>query len=260
MEILSLSPGEFKSFLLILLRVSIVMFMFPVFGTSMLPKLAKAGLTLTISIILFAVVRPDPALFPDTLIGCLRLILCEVMFGLVISLTVRLFFTAVQLGGQLVGFQMGFAIANILDPESGVQGSILSQAGYLLAVVIFLLLDGHHLFLRALADSFSVVRVGEFGFSDGLFHQMLKISGDIFVLAVKLAAPAIASLLLTSAAFGIIAKVVPQINILIVAFPLQIVVGLFFFGFSLEILLHLTKLYVGGFGHMLAILMRLMGA
>lgn len=257
MDLLGLSPEEFKSLVLILIRISIVLFLLPIFGGRMVPNPVKAGLALMITIVLFPVIRPDPKLFPEGLLGVVNLILAELVLGLVIGLTIRLFFAAIQLAGQLIGFQMGFAIANVLDPESGAQGSILAQMGYWIAILIFLLLDGHHVLLRTLADSFSIIEVGSLGFGKGLFHKMLEASGDMFAVAIKVGAPAIAALLLVSAAFGIIAKVVPQMNILIVAFPLKIVVGLFFFGLSLEVLLYFMKQYLVGFEGMLKVIMGL---
>jgi len=260
MDLLGLSPDQFKSFLLILLRISVVLFMFPVFGGMMVPKSVKAGLALMITVVLFPIVQPDPARFPESLLGSAGLILSELILGLVIGLTVRLFFAAVQLGGQLVGFQMGFAIANVLDPETGTQGSILAQLGYWVALLLFLALNGHHVLLQALGNSFSIIKVGSFGLGEGMFTHMLEASGEMFSMAIKVGAPAIAALLLTSAAFGIVAKVVPQVNILIVAFPLKIAVGLFFFGVSLQLLMYFMKQYVGEFDGMLTIMMRLMRA
>jgi len=231
--------------------------MLPFFGTYILPNLVKAGLALMISIVLLAVVRPDPMLFPEGLLDGLNLIVSELILGLVIGLTIRLFFAAIQLAGQLVGFQIGFAIANVIDPESGGHSSILSQMGYWVAILIFLVLDGHHVLLRTLADSFSIIQVGCLSFREALFHKILGASGDMFAMAIKIGAPAIAALLFTSAAFGIVAKVVPQMNVLIMAFPLKIVVGLFFFGFSLEVLLYFMKQYIVGFEGMLRIIMGL---
>ncbi len=150
---------------------------------------------------------------------------------------------------------MGFAIANVMDPESGAQTPIVAHMGYWIAILVFLLLNGHHILLKTLADSFSIVEVGSFGFRDGLFQNILEASGDMFTLAIKFGAPAIAALLFTSAAFGIVAKVVPQMNILIVAFPLKIVVGLFFFGLSLRVLLCLMDQYVVGLESMFKVMM-----
>ncbi|MBW2194913.1 MAG: flagellar biosynthetic protein FliR [Deltaproteobacteria bacterium] len=244
MDILGLSQEQFKCLILILLRVSIILFMFPVFGGMMVPKPVKAGLALMITIVLFPIVRPDPRLFPESLVGSINLILSELVLGLI--------------SGQLIGFQMGFAIANVLDPESGTQGSILAQLGYWVALLCFLILDGHHVLLETLANSFSIIKMGSLGIGAGIFNRISEVSGDMFAMAIKIGAPAIAALLLTSAAFGIIARVVPQVNVLIVAFPIKIVVGLFFFGISLQILLHFTRQYVTGFEGMLTVIMRLM--
>ena len=258
MDLLGLSPEQFKSFLLILVRISVVLFMFPVFGGMMVPKSVKAGLALMIAILLFPIVKPDPRLFPESLLDSAGLLLSELVLGFIIGLMVRLFFAAVQLGGQLVGFQMGFAIANVLDPETGTQGSILAQFGYWIALLLFLMLNGHHVLLQTLANSFSIIKVGSFGLGEGVFNRILEASGEMFSMAIKVGAPAIAALLLTSAAFGIVAKVVPQVNILIVAFPIKIAIGLFFFGVSLELLLYFMKHYVGEFDGMLTVMMRLM--
>jgi len=257
MDLFGLSPGQFESLILIFIRTSILLFMFPFFGGIMVPNTVKAGLALMITIVLFPVVEPDPRLFPRGLLDSANMILSELVLGMVVGLIARFFFAAIQLGGQLVGYQMGFAIANVFDPESGNQGSILAQMGYWVAILFFLLLDGHHILLKALRDSFTMIEVGSLGFREGLVTRITEASGDMFAMAIKIGAPAIAALLLTSAAFGVIAKVVPQMNILIVAFPLKIVVGLFFFGFSLEILLHFTKEYLGGFSAMLNLIMRL---
>lgn len=244
--------------MLVLIRISIVVFMFPILGSGIWPNMVKVGLAMVISIILAPVVHPDPGMFPESMAAGVRLMLLELVLGLTIGLTVRLMFTAVQLAGQLVGFQMGLAIANVLDPEGGAQLSVLGQAGYWVAVLIFLLLDGHLIFLNTLADSFAVVKSGTMGLGDGLFHKMVEVSGDMYILAVKLAAPAIAALLMVTAAFGIVAKVVPQMNVFIAAFPVQTVVGLFFFGVSLEWLLYFMRRYVGGLEGMLKTVMGLM--
>ncbi len=258
MDILGLSQEQFKCLILILIRVSIVLFMFPIFGGMMVPKPVKAGLALMITLVLFPIVRPDPRLFPESLVGSINLILSELVLGLIIGLTIRLFFAAIQLGGQLIGFQMGFAIANVLDPESGTQGSILAQLGYWVALLCFLMLDGHLVLLETLANSFTVIKMGSLNIGVGIFNRISEVSGDMFVMAVKYGAPAIVALLLTSAAFGIIAKVVPQVNILIVAFPIKIIVGLFFFGISLRGLLYFIRQYVAGFEGMLTVIMKLM--
>ncbi len=260
MDLLTFSPEQIKAFILIFIRVSIVLFLLPIFGSNIVQMRLKAGLALIIAVILCSVIKPDINLFPETLLSAVNLILSECVIGMIIGLMIRMFFSAVQLAGQLIGFQMGFAIINVLDPQTGTQASIIAQFGYWIVVLVFLLLNGHHLLLNGLKESFDIINVGSIRLSQGLFQTVIDTASRMFVLAIKIGAPAIAALLFVSAAFGICAKFAPQMNILIVAFPIKIVVGLIFFGLSLQILLRVTKGYIGNFDTLLINIMNLMKA
>lgn len=255
MELLSFNPDQFKIFFLILIRVSVVLFLFPIFGGNMIPSLAKAGFALILSLFFLPVVHVDPGLFPTRPVQFLILVASELIIGISLGLTVHLFFAGVQLAGQMVGFQMGFAIINVMDPQTGMQVSIIDQIGYWVALLVFLSLNGHHIFISALGESFQLVDVGMISLKSGLFPKMLTLASDLFVIAIKIGAPAIAALLFTSAAFGISAKFAPQMNILIAAFPVKIVVGLIFFGISLQIIAVMTQSYLGSFHTLLRTLL-----
>ncbi len=260
MELLSFNPEQFKIFFLILIRVSVVLFLFPIFGGNMLPVLAKAGFALLLSFIFFPVIHVDPGLFPSRPLQFLILVASELIIGLCLGMTVRLFFGGVQLAGQMVGFQMGFAIINVMDPQTGRQVSIIDQIGYWVALLVFLSLNGHHTFISALGESFELVDVGVITLKRGFFPHMLSMASDLFLIAVKIGAPAIAALLFTSAAFGISAKFAPQMNILIAAFPVKIIVGLTFFGVSLRIIAAMTQTFLGSFHTLLRTLLSWLGA
>jgi flagellar biosynthetic protein FliR len=251
MDILTIPYQEYKAFFLVLIRVSAILVMFPFFSARVIPTLIKAGLALVITIVLFPVINNQMVAFPGTLLGVAQLILAEVIIGMTLGLLVQIFFEGVRMMGQMVGFQTGFAITNVLDPQSGMQVSIFANTAYLLAIVLFLLLNGHHILLNAVRDSFDIINVGSFSLNVGMLKKMTKISGDMFVIAVKIGAPPIAALLFTNVAFGLITKLMPQMNIMIVAFPVQICIGLFFFGISLNVLLGFMKSYVEGLGPLL---------
>jgi flagellar biosynthesis protein FliR len=235
---------EVESFLLILVRVGIVLFLFPFFSSRLIPVHCKAGLCLLLTVLFFPVVDLGSARLPSSGAGVFHLILSELAAGMILGLMVQVFFEAVRMMGQLVGFQTGFAITNILDPQSGIQVSILSNMAYLVALVLFLSLDGHHIFLRALKESYEILPVGAFSLKGESFAEWTGKFRDLFVLSVKMGAPAIVGLLFLKAALGLVTKAIPQMNVMIVAFPLQIVVGLFFFGVSLRVLLMLTEKYL----------------
>ena len=258
MEIFATNYTEFKSFFFILIRVSVILFMFPFFSSRIIPVLSKAGLALILTIILFPVINIKVIEFPDTSLGMAQMIIAELIIGMILGLLVNLFFTGVRIMGQLVGFQTGFAITNILDPQSGVQVSIFANLAYLMATVLFLLLNGHHILLNAIRESFEIIRPGSLILNAQMFQKLVSISGNMFVLAIKIGSPAIAALLFTKVAFGLITKVIPQMNIMIVAFPVQIVVGLIFFGISLNVLLILLENYLGNLSSLLITTMSLL--
>jgi flagellar biosynthesis protein FliR len=259
MELLNFSPDQFRIFLLVLIRVSVVLYLFPIFSSAMIPTFVKAGLALAMALVLFPVVPVSLAGFPNTIPAVLMMIVSELFIGLVLGLSIRLFMAAVELAGQLIGFQMGFAIINVLDPQTGTQVSIMGQIGNLVVVVVFLALNGHHSMIMGLVESFKVVDIGMIALKQGFLTQVISLAADMFVLAIKIGAPAIVALLFTSAGFGITAKFVPQMNILIAAFPVKIVVGLVFFGMCLQIIALMTQAYLNRLPGLLSSLLKWMG-
>lgn len=259
MELLNFSADQFKIFLLILIRISVVLYLFPVFSSDMIPGPVKAGLAMMMALVLFPVVTVNPARFPGNIPELLILGISELCVGMVLALTIRIFLSTVELAGQLIGFQMGFAIINVLDPQTGSQVDIIGQISSLVVLTIFLALNGHHILIAGLVESFRVVEIGQIALHEGLLFQVLSQVTDMFVLAVKMGAPAIVALLFTNAGFGIAAKFVPQMNILMAAFPVQIFVGLTFFVLLFPIMAMITRTYLTQLPPLITSLLKLMG-
>ena len=163
-----------------------------------------------------------------------------------------------QLAGQLVGFQMGFGIVNVIDPQTSAQVSIIAQFENIITLLTFLALNAHHWFIMAIAKSFEVVPLLTFSFTNSLMEALLRLSCDMFVVAAKVAAPIIAILLFTSVALGLLARTVPQMNIFIVGFPLKLAIGLLAVGLTLPLLSTLLRNLFQGLGEDIFVLMRLM--
>ena len=233
-------------FFLVVLRIGAIVMTMPVFRSRSIPILFKLGLTFAISMALFSILELEPVpvfnhIFPFA-IG----VIGELMIGLSIGMSIRLIFAGIQIAGQLAGYQMGLAIANVMDPSTSQQLPILSQFNQLFAMLLLLVTNAHHIFLRALAESYRLVPPFGFHFSNALMQQIVDLGGKMFVIAVQVGAPIIAALLLISVAFGLIARTVPQMNVFIVAMPLKIGVGLLFLGFSLPYLsTYLNSLFRG---------------
>ena len=224
---------KFQAYLLILMRVGAMLFVAPVFGGSIVPTQTKFLFSMMIALILLPIITiPSTGLPLDTLaLGWLGI--NELLVGLVMGASLVFIFAAVQYAGQIIDFQMGFAIVNLIDPTQDVQIPIMGLFHYLIAILIFLAMNAHHFIISALVDSFSAAPLMTAGFSGLVVSGITKAFGDLFIVAMRIAAPTIAVIMLYNASLGIIAKTVPQINLLIVGFPIRIALGLIAVGLSM---------------------------
>ncbi len=222
-------------FALVMVRVGFLVAFLPVFGSRLVPPMVKAASILVLTLILtpLAVGRVS---VPENVWSFFLLAVPEALLGLSMAFLMRLVFAGVQFGGQLLGFQMGFGVANVIDPATGVEAPVLAQMAYLMALLLFLIFDIHHYFFLALGESLKLFPPGVLKSPKEIFYLLVLHGEDIFRLAIKILAPAMAILLLIQIALGIVSRFVPQVNVMIVSFPLTIGVGLFFFGLTLEVL------------------------
>lgn len=233
MLLLSFPMDQMVLLFFIMIRVSAILFTLPFLDARNVPFLLKAGLALSVSWMLMPQLKVTPPVLPSTPVAFGIGIASEVGIGLIIGLAVQLLFVGIQLAGQMAGFQMGFAIANVVDPVSSLQIPMLSQFLYLFSMVLFLSLDLHHHFLKALMEAFERIPLWGATFNGNLFELVMNLAAESFVVAVKIGAPVMAAMLLTSVALGLIARTVPQMQIFVVAMPLKILLGLAFLGLSI---------------------------
>jgi flagellar biosynthetic protein FliR len=163
------------------------------------------------------------------------------------------------MAGQMAGYQMGMAIANVMDPATSDQVPILATFYNLVAILVFLSINAHIIMLRAMVESFQLVPLFGFEFNQAVMQQIISFSGNLFVVALKIGAPVIVALLITSAALGLVARTIPQMNIFIVAMPLKIAIGLIFLGISLPYMADFLLRSFETLGRSLLVLMKTMG-
>ena len=156
----------------------------------------------------------------------------EFGIGVFLGFFVSLIFVALQLAGQFIDYQTGFGLVNVIDPESRVQVPLAGRFLYLLAALLFLIIGGHHLIIRALVQSFSDIR---------LFTLINQTFSQLFFISFKIAAPVMAAVFLAEMSYGIIVRAVPQLNILIVGLPLKMGLGMIFLYLSLPFFFWLMK-------------------
>ncbi len=228
----------------------------PIFKSKSIPVLFRLGLALAASIILYPLLDQTVFVVPDHIGNFFLGAVGEILLGISIGMSVNLIFVGLQIAGQISGYQMGLALARVMDPAAGQQVPLLSQFYQLFAFLLFLIVNAHHWFIKALVDSYRLIPPFGFRVSGSLIEQLMGIAGNMFVIGVKVGAPIIAALLLTSIAFGLIARTVPQMNILFVAMPLKIMIGLLFIGFSLPYFAAFLQSVFRGMGNTLFLLMR----
>ena len=257
MTLLNFSLPMVQAAVLIFTRVGAILLTAPLFSSGSMPVHVKIGLSFMLAVIVFPLVSVNDILvLPLASLGIAMA--GEVLIGVIIGFTARLLFAAVQLAGQLVGFQMGFGIVNVIDPQTSSQVSIIAQFENIITLLIFMAVNAHHWFIMAIAKSFEVVPLLAFSFTNSLMEALVRLSCDMFVVAAKVAAPIIAILLFTSVALGLLARTVPQMNIFIVGFPLKLAIGLLAVGLTLPLLSTLLRNLFQGLGEDIFVLMRLM--
>jgi len=254
-----LSAEHLDAFVLVLLRVSAIIVTIPVLSEATVPARIKAGLSVIIAVIIFPIVVSQiPPIKNIHFIQLLFLMFGEVLIGLTIGFVARLVFAAIQMAGDIIGFQMGFSVANVIDPMSSQMVSIITQLQYLIAMLVFLTVNAHHLFFQAIVQSYVLIAPLSFHFSGQLMQFIFDVSKDMFVIALKIAAPIMAVMIFTNVALGVIARTVPQMNIFIVGFPLQISLGLIFLGLTAPLFVRMTQGIFNGLEGKMVTLMRLM--
>ncbi|MHC1725540.1 MAG: flagellar biosynthetic protein FliR [Syntrophobacteraceae bacterium] len=228
--------AEMAVLLSILLRVSIILFMLPMFSASSIPNPVKVCAVLAFSLMLFPIISRHVNPLPLKDLSSLAVVIAgEVVYGILFALSMLLVISAFQLAGELIAFEMGFGFSQTADPQTGARFTVLGVWAQLLAVMIFFVLNGHHIVLRLIVESFRTIPVGSFALDPSLFGKIILLAGLLFVLAMKLAAPVMAVLILTQIALGLMSKFAPQINILATSFPITITLGILFLGLTVAV-------------------------
>jgi flagellar biosynthesis protein FliR len=254
---LSISTANIQTLLLIFIRVSAIILNIPAINTKNVPVIFKIGLIFTVTILLFPILKIDYSQNCFELIPFVLGISGEILLGICIGLCVNLIFAGVQLAGQLIGYQMGFAIANVIDPQTGMQSAFFAAFLNIYCLLVFLIMDAHHYFIYAIAESFKILPVFSMHLSTGLIEYIIRLVGNMFVISVKVSAPVMAALLLTSVSLGLVARTVPRMNVFLVAMPLKIVLGMMFIILSLPFLGSFISNIFAGLGNTIVHILRL---
>ena len=240
-EFVNYGADLIQIFLLVLMRASGLFLIAPVFSDKSVPTLVRVGLLILLSgIIVSAMAHPDlPPI--DSIWVLVGLAAKEILVGVIIGLVFQLLFMGVKTGGHLVGYQMGFAMVAVPDVDTSGQVSIIGRFWFLAGMLIFFALNGHHLVLTALADSYRVMPPGRIGLDAGVAEMVIKYTAYVFIIAIKVAAPIMITLFLVDISLGTIAKTMPTMNVFFVGFPIKIGAGLAVIAMSLPLFAYMLE-------------------
>ncbi|OGF99883.1 MAG: flagellar biosynthetic protein FliR [Candidatus Glassbacteria bacterium RIFCSPLOWO2_12_FULL_58_11] len=238
--------GQIEIYSIIFLRVSGIIFTMPFFGSENVPRMVRIGLSLVLTMVIVPTLDVSGVVLPDNLPMYVVMLFKELLVGLILGFIAQLIFNGIQFAGDLVGFQMGLRIGNIIDPMSEEQVSEIGTLQNMLAVLIYLSLFWDHFLFKALAGSFHVIPIGGVHLEQPLALELVRMSAEVFIIALKLGAPLLAALFLADVAMGFIARTAPQINVFIIGFPVKVGVGMLLLGISLPFFVYVfTKLVQG---------------
>ncbi|MDD3295117.1 MAG: flagellar biosynthetic protein FliR [Geobacteraceae bacterium] len=239
-----LSLNEFTLFTLVLGRTAGIFSSLPLLGGERVPMKIRLLVILAMTLVLFPVLKLVPGSLPSDFPGVFVMVIAETLIGITLGVVARALFDAVEFCGQIVGMQMGFSMANLFDPTMG-QTQLMSLFQSLLAMLLFLSLGAHHIFIRAMVESYTLIPLGGWKVSGELLAFLVATTSGLFVLGIKLAAPVMVALLATSVALGIMARAFPQMNIFMVSMPLNIGIGFLALGLSLLVFLRTLEISYG---------------
>lgn len=259
MEVFGLDQRQFGAFLLVLVRTSGIFGFAPIFSNPRMPMQVRVGLCFFLAVLIAPLVDTESYQVGEKLLAYAIDVIGELLIGLAIGFVVALIMTGVQLAGNLIDFQTGFGMANVVDPLSSVQVTVMGQFKILLATLVFVVVRGDHIIISALVDSFRMVPLASVGYSEGAALQVFSTLSSVFALAFRICAPVVAVLFLSTIGLGIVARTVPQMNILIVGFPLKIGVGLVATMASIPFIVAIVRRAFTGSGGDVRALLRFMG-
>jgi len=212
-------------FALVLMRIGGVMVLAPILGSATIPRRIKALIGLVLGMAVYPLVGAV-APVPQSWAGLALAGGGELLIGLTMGFIIMLMFTGIEVGAQMVGQQMGLSFARIVDPNLEISNDVLSQFYVLLVTLLYVLMNGHLVLIRALAGTFRTVPLLGGGMQRNILEQLVAMLTTAFTLGIRMAGPALIAIFLATIALGFISRTMPQLNILAAGFPVRITLAL----------------------------------
>lgn len=220
-------------FIVVLARMGGLVSFAPFWSHKAAPTQVRILLALALALVITPVVAATLPTPPSDYLSLTIIIVGELLIGCALGFVGKLVFSGLEVAAQILGFQMGFSLASTIDPATRAQTAALGTIAQMLGLVLFLNANGHHWMLAAMVRSFQTAAPGSFTLTPQLAELMIRLSADALAVGVSLAAPAIIVLLAVELVLAIAGRAAPQLQVMVLGFPIKIAVGLWLIGASL---------------------------
>ena len=257
-DVFGLSTARFETMLLVLVRVTTMLALMPIFSQAQIPQLVRFGLGLLLA---FVIVRIVPPMAPLGGLGELTVaILAQAFVGLVFGFVAFLLFTGIQFAGEIIDTQIGFAVVNIINPLTSQNVTVIGEFELALATLLYLAADAHHALIAGIAGSFRLVPLPFAAAPELVAGDVMRFFAQSLFIVFEIAAPVAIALFLVNVMLGLMARVAPQMNVFVVGFPIQITVGLVMLIVSLPLMGAVMPALIDTSTHQLDTVLRAMGS
>lgn len=230
--------------LLLFIRTTALMVFFPFFNHNQIHFTIKTALALMLTIFLFPI-TPPVNISNLTMQYLVLEAISELFFGLCAGIMLVLVFGVISMAGEQISMNMGFSMANVMDPQSGINSPLMVNSLNIIVLMAFLLFDGHHLILYFVSKSAALLPLGEFTPGSNIASYIIKGVANMFLFGFVVAFPIVGMALLADLIFGMLMKTMPQFNLLVVGFPIKITVAFVILIFVLGSIIRLmTNLFL----------------
>lgn len=226
----------YLAFIFIFLRMATFFMTVPLFFPKATPNTAKIAFTGIISFVLLPGVNYTHITAFNSNYTLITSCASEIATGLTLGFIINLCFFSIKFAGQLMDFQIGLSMISMFDPSTSTNNTLIENILYWFSLMIYLIIDGHHMLIRALIESFNIIKLGSFILSKESILVVLKAFMEFFSLGIKIAIPIVLIMILTDITMGLVSRTVPSLNVMILGLPIKILVGLTTVAFALPII------------------------
>jgi flagellar biosynthetic protein FliR len=235
----------FDIFLLVLVRMTGLFVVAPIFGRRNIPAYMKVGFSFFISLILVNTTAIQPVQYDDNMLSYALLIIKEFLVGLTTGFIAYITYTAIYIAGEIIDMQIGFGVVNVMDPMSNIQIPVTSNVYFIISMLVLLSIKGHHMLIKALFDSYKSLPPGSAVFDTDISDSLMNLFSTVFATGFKIAAPVVAAIFIADVALGTISRMVPQMNIFVIGMPLKIMVGLIILAITIPVFVSIMESVFG---------------